>query len=395
MAQEITVGARGVLRPQTLGEAMEFAKMVAGSGMVPTAYRGKAADILIAMQMGAELGFSPMQALRGIAVINGQPSVYGDAAMALVRGSGLCESVAETVEGEGDHAIATCAAKRKGQAALIVARFSVADARKAGLWGKAGPWQQYPLRMLAMRARGFCLRDGFADVLRGVITAEEAQDYPSTEPRDITPTPAADLDTFAAQTALPAPADDPTSDPSFVNLAEDRANEGIAALEAWWKTLSKANKQAILDHMPRLKALARQVDAANDPNNPFGLPALGEPDETPAAAQPLDRKENAEIDADLPGSTQPPPRVTDDVPARATDAPGSRARAAANRGQMAGSPPASATPPFVRRDLVGEVTKRLLDAAADGRLDEEYGTLDAHQRDLAGPISNYDGDLGR
>jgi hypothetical protein len=33
--------------------------------------------------------------------------------------------------------------------------------------------------MMQMRARGFALRDAFPDVLKGMITAEEAQDYPS------------------------------------------------------------------------------------------------------------------------------------------------------------------------------------------------------------------------
>jgi hypothetical protein len=36
--------------------------------------------------------------------------------------------------------------------------------------------------MLQMRARGFALRDAFPDVLRGLITAEEASDYPTPEP---------------------------------------------------------------------------------------------------------------------------------------------------------------------------------------------------------------------
>jgi hypothetical protein len=53
----------------------------------------------------------------------------------------------------------------------------VADAKAAGLWAKGGPWTQYPKRMLAMRARGFALRNAFADVLRGLVTAEEAGDY--------------------------------------------------------------------------------------------------------------------------------------------------------------------------------------------------------------------------
>jgi hypothetical protein len=62
-----------------------------------------------------------------------------------------------------------------------VVRFSVSDAKKAGLWGKSGPWTQYPKRMLQLRARGFALRDAFPDVLKGLVTAEEAQDYPQAE----------------------------------------------------------------------------------------------------------------------------------------------------------------------------------------------------------------------
>jgi hypothetical protein len=56
------------------------------------------------------------------------------------------------------------------------------DAKRAGLAGKSGPWSQYPARMLALRARGFALRNAFADALRGLVTAEEAQDYPQSEP---------------------------------------------------------------------------------------------------------------------------------------------------------------------------------------------------------------------
>ena len=62
--------------------------------------------------------------------------------------------------------------------------FSVADAKRAKLWFKAGPWTTYPDRMPQMRARGFAIRDTFPDALRGVITAEEAQDHP-TEVRDV------------------------------------------------------------------------------------------------------------------------------------------------------------------------------------------------------------------
>ena len=136
---------------------------------------------MLAIQAGAEIGLSPMQALQSIAVVNGRPSVYGDAALAVAKASPVCEYVTETIEGEGDAMVAVCEAKRRGYPSATVVRFSVADAKKASLWGKSGPWSSYPRRMLQMRARGFALRDAFPDVLKGLVTAEEAQDYPTTE----------------------------------------------------------------------------------------------------------------------------------------------------------------------------------------------------------------------
>jgi hypothetical protein len=174
----LTTTNRG-FAPATLTEAIQFSDMLANSSMVPKAYQGKPQDILVCVQWGYEMGLAPMQALQNIAVINGKPSVYGDAAMALVQASPVCEDVEEYFEGEGTpNPVAVCVAKRRGRKP-VVAKFSVEDAKRAGLWGKQGPWQAYPKRMMQMRARGFALRDAFPDVLKGLITAEEAQDYPT------------------------------------------------------------------------------------------------------------------------------------------------------------------------------------------------------------------------
>jgi hypothetical protein len=176
-----TAPSRG-LALATFDDAFRFAKVVASTEFAPKDFRGKPEACMLAIQAGSEVGLSPMQSLQSIAVINGRPSIWGDAAMALVQASPVCEFVREYTEGEGDSLVAVCEAKRRGYPAPTVVRFSVADAKKAGLWGKSGPWQQYPARMLALRARGFALRNAFADALRGLITAEEAQDYPTPEP---------------------------------------------------------------------------------------------------------------------------------------------------------------------------------------------------------------------
>jgi hypothetical protein len=176
--------------PTTFSEAKTFAGELAASNLVPKAYAGKPLDILVAIQWGNEIGLAPMQALQNISVINGKPSVYGDAAMALVQAHPACEGVEEFFEGEGTpNPIAVCIAHRRGRKP-VTARFSVEDAKRAGLWNKQGPWTSYPKRMLQMRARGFALRDAFPDALKGLITTEEADDYPAEakqEAKDITP----------------------------------------------------------------------------------------------------------------------------------------------------------------------------------------------------------------
>jgi hypothetical protein len=193
-------------------ELLEISQFLSESTLIPKSYMGKPGDIAVAVQWGAEIGLRPLQSLNGISVINGRASIWGDAAIALVQQSNLLENMEETFLNERttfrckkpaecvcaknqwthptapfcenltthedfhDDLTAVCRMFRRGQPTPYVGSFSVRDARRATLWSKPGPWQQYPKRMLQMRARGFPLRDGFADALRGLITVEEAQD---------------------------------------------------------------------------------------------------------------------------------------------------------------------------------------------------------------------------
>ncbi|MBL5978395.1 recombinase RecT [Comamonas sp. NyZ500] len=165
------------LSPQTFDQALTFSQYLADSDLVPKDFKGKPGNCLIAMQWGSELGLKPLQSLQNLAVINGRPALWGDAVIALVMASPVCEYVTEDDDGE----TAFCRVKRKG-APEQVRSFSMDDARKAGLAGKQGPWTQYPKRMRQMRARAFALRDVFPDVLRGMPIAEELQDMSTATP---------------------------------------------------------------------------------------------------------------------------------------------------------------------------------------------------------------------
>ena len=169
-----TFGAK--MQLQTIADAMEFAELIVKSGMAPKGMTKE--GCCIAMQLGFEVGLSPMQAIQNIAPINGKPTIYGDAMLGLVRASGLLESFKEEYVGEPgtDSRGVRCTVKRVGSDEAAE-EFTVADAKRAGLWGKPGPWKEYPQRMLKFRARGFVLRDQFADVLKGLHSREEVMDY--------------------------------------------------------------------------------------------------------------------------------------------------------------------------------------------------------------------------
>lgn len=191
------------LSPRNLAEAMEFAKIIASSDMVPKDYVNKPGNVLVAVQTGAELGLKPMQSLQGISVINGRPSIWGDAMRALVISHPEFEDLHE--DKQDTHCTVTL--KRRGRSA-VVSTFTVEDAKKAGLAGKSGPWQTAPKRMLQMRAFAFAARDLFADALKGIKSIEEVRDYPDGEriEHDITPASAAPA---VAQVGRTAPAELP------------------------------------------------------------------------------------------------------------------------------------------------------------------------------------------
>jgi len=174
-AQSSKLSRIAAFTPVNLTEAIALSKLIAGSELAPKDFKGKPANVLIAMQMGAEVGLAPMQSLQNIAVINGRPSLWGDAALGVVQVHPDYEGHKEWWDGQGDSRAAYFQIKRRGQEPYVT-KFSVADAKKAQLWGKAGPWQTYPDRMMQMRARGFGLRDKFADALRGLSIAEEVMD---------------------------------------------------------------------------------------------------------------------------------------------------------------------------------------------------------------------------
>lgn len=234
--QSTQLERRPSFAPQTLQEAFQFADILLASGMLPKSYLGKpAAMIVVTLQFGMEVGLAPLQALQNIANINGQPSIWGDAVLGLVRASGLLESIEEDdFETIKANKKATCIVRRRGDPITKKVTFSYQDAIDANIFGNA-VWKTYPYRMCQMRARAFALRDKFPDVLKGLSIAEEAQDYPMIE-GDSRPEPTRTVsEPMVAAAAVVA--DDPIGAPRATEFWKQckESNKGKAELAEYLK----------------------------------------------------------------------------------------------------------------------------------------------------------------
>ncbi len=234
-AMSMGFGQRGA-ELRTLDDAFRIAKAVHMSGFSPL----KTVEAnFVAIQLGAEIGLPPMASVQSIYVINNRPAMYAEAALAVVEKCGLLEDFDEKIEGAGENRKAVCTVKRKGRKSYTV-EFSIADARKAGLFAKnESNWHKYPDRMLRARALGFALKDRFKDALMGLSIAEEIQ--------DITPHAQVVNETMATKKpatldALEATLEQSKPEPAEITIDEAKQKEFDAAFEKHKKEETKLSK---------------------------------------------------------------------------------------------------------------------------------------------------------
>ena len=177
------------MEPVTLNQVVNYAEFIAQSELVPKSYRGKPADIVICIQMGNQLGFGAGQSLKSIAVINGTPTLWGDGLLGLCLASPLCLDIQEdntqTIEANQS---ASCTVKRRGHLPYTHT-YTAKTAKDNGLWKRWTSRNLDPHRMLQLKARNFACRNKFADLLMGMQSAEDTEDFEHQQTQPATPPP--------------------------------------------------------------------------------------------------------------------------------------------------------------------------------------------------------------
>ena len=209
-----------------LQERADYIARLAPSTILPTAYRGNAANAFVAAETGAALGLEPLQALASIAVINGRATLSSDLMAAVIRRAGHTLRIVEN----SPESVTATLIRADDKTFKFEVTWDKDKATKAGLWGQRGPWSQYPTQMLRARAITEVARQGASEALMGMIYSPEDFGATITDTGEVieaeivneTPAPAAKPKPAAKATpapSQPAPLDKPLT-PAQASVAK-------------------------------------------------------------------------------------------------------------------------------------------------------------------------------
>jgi hypothetical protein len=159
----------------SLDEAYRLSQALATANLMPNTLRGKPADVLAILLYGQDLGLSPMQAVQGIYVVNGRPSLSAQTWLALARQRGHRVTVREHTDDR-----CTVHFRRGDSGEEHTSTFTYEEAQRANLASK-DVWKQYRRNMLLARAVANGMRFIAPEVALGFNTPDEAEEISERE----------------------------------------------------------------------------------------------------------------------------------------------------------------------------------------------------------------------
>lgn len=237
-----------------LAQQMEYARVVSTGDLLPQQYRGKPANVLIAVGLGQSMGLSPTESLYRIDVIQGKPTASAELIASNVRRAG--HKLRLRVDDQAVSATCTIVRTDDPDFEHTVTR-DKAWAQQMGLLTKDN-YKKQPATMLGWRAITACARQACPEALYGVAyTPDELDDIPRG--RSDQQQPAMTTATFTQQS-------EPT-DVSYAEVVEDEPEPGITPQQS--KALHAAFTAAGITEREQRLAYCRNltgadIDSSND-----------------------------------------------------------------------------------------------------------------------------------
>jgi hypothetical protein len=174
-------------RPRNVPEMFRLAKCLALADLLPTKYRAKPANLMLALLKGEELGLSTMQAIGTINIIDGKAEIGARLAKALVLKSGKCR-LWRTIESTKERCRIEVARTDWPEGMVEVVEYDIEEANDLGLTTKGrdpeakarNPWVTQRKNMLKRR----CESRAAGDVWPDVVIAYDHGELQDTSERD-------------------------------------------------------------------------------------------------------------------------------------------------------------------------------------------------------------------
>lgn len=167
--------------------AQRMAKALSSSDLVPTQYKGNIANTLIALEMANRTGSSPIMVMQNLNIIHGKPTWSSSFIIAALNSCGRFSPImfryndkGVKTHGQIKFSDKECVAYARGKDGEVIEgpSASIEMAVLEGWYSKSGSkWKTMPDLMLSYRAAAFFGRLYAPDILQGMHTAEEVQDF--------------------------------------------------------------------------------------------------------------------------------------------------------------------------------------------------------------------------
>ncbi len=179
----VNTGVNGL---EMMEKALKFSEIMAQADIIPTHYRGKPANVFIAVQSALRMNLDPMQIMQNTFVISGKLGMVTAFAISLANQSGLFDSgIRYRIEGSGENLKVTAYTNLKKSGAEISYTITMREAKAEG-WTKNAKYQSLPELMLRYRAATLLIRTHVPEVLNGMHMVEEIEDVVIST-KDVTP----------------------------------------------------------------------------------------------------------------------------------------------------------------------------------------------------------------
>lgn len=159
--------------------AQRMANALSQSNIVPQNFQGNIGNCLIALDISARLGLSPLTTMNGLYVVKGKPAFLGQFVIALLNASGKTKTPLryEFVgkEGEDSWGCRAYAIDLQGQK-LYGPTVTIKTAKEEGWWSTNKKWQTMTSMMLRYRSGAWWVRTNTPELLLGFQTVEEVED---------------------------------------------------------------------------------------------------------------------------------------------------------------------------------------------------------------------------